>query len=128
VTNEEIVEGEKLIADMRHVLSVLRGTADAEKLVLLARDKWSPWMRSLTKLYQLGVVSHDDIMTLRMDTVWGAAVESERRPDLKSKLTEFVTKEARRVDCILNQTAESLRSSPKPDRRPDTKDDDWGDY
>ena len=109
VTNEEMLEAEKLIADMRRMLDILRGTADVEKLISLARDEWSQWIRSLGRLYQLGAVSDDEIMTLRMDSFWVVAVGLERFPDLKQTFPDLVAKEALSVDGILKQSAESLR-------------------
>jgi hypothetical protein len=108
VTNDEILRVEKLIAGMRHVLSVVCATTDVEKLVALAREEWPAWVRSLGTLYQLGIISPDDIMTVRMDSFWGVAVVIERFPDLKARLTEIVAQEAHRVDSILQQAAQSL--------------------
>jgi hypothetical protein len=108
VANDEILRVEKLIAGMRHVLSVVCATTDVEKLVALAREEWPAWVSSLGTLYQLGIISPDDIMTVRMDSFWGVAVVIERFPDLKARLTEIVAQEAHRVDSILQQAAQSL--------------------
>jgi hypothetical protein len=50
MTDQEILEAEKLIADTRNVLTVLTGTADVEKLIPLVLEKVPRMTRSFIQL------------------------------------------------------------------------------
>ena len=115
MTNDEILEAQKLIAHMRNDLTVLTSTTDAEKLTALVHEKAMRMIGSLGRLRRRHrstvLVSVDDLSRFQngLAVMIAMAEMAERRPDYKAKLIEAVTKYAPIVDAILDKVAQVIR-------------------
>ncbi len=120
MTNEEILEAEKLIAGIRNDLTVLTGTTDADKLVALAPEKADPMLRSFFQLQRRHrstvLVSVQDLSRFQngLLIMMALAEMAERRPDYKMKLLDAVAKQAPIVEAILDKTVQTLRELRPP--------------
>jgi hypothetical protein len=101
MTDEQIEEGQKLIAGMRADLARLAGATDADELIgLLSWDKWMGLMESFVKLVgvtdpalKLGSTGEADGMQNSLIALWAFAERAQRQEEHKAKLVEKVGKE-----------------------------------
>ena len=116
VTNEEILEAEKLIAHMRNDLTVLTSTTDVEKLAALVLEKAPPMICSFVRLrprHRSKVfVGTQDLSRFQngLAVMMALAEMAQRRPDYKAKLIDNVAKQAALVDAILDKVAQVIRA------------------
>jgi hypothetical protein len=131
VTNEEILEAEKLIAHMRNDLTVLTSTTNEEKLIVLLNEKVPRMVGSFWRLYRQNETLKklpDGLLLIRyrlnvfmstQDLSWfqnhvgvmlAIGEMAERRPDYKARLIETVAKNAPLVDAILDKVAQIIRA------------------
>jgi hypothetical protein len=112
MTDQEILEGQKLIASMRGDLSLIAGTTDIEKLIALVLEKKSrldddflqlvelaqPWIRASLD------VSHDmESIQNAIVTITTYAQLASSRPDCRAELTKAVTYWAPVVNSTLGK-------------------------
>src|SRR5215471_18581970 len=113
MTDKEILEAQKFIADMRNVLTVLTGTTDADKLVAAVLEKVTPLF---VRLGQFGVQRRIAIFGPDI-SVWFQEVAvllplaemAQHRPGFKAKLVDAVASNVPRADAILDKSAQALR-------------------
>jgi hypothetical protein len=106
MTDREILEAQKLIADMRNVLTVLMGTTDEDKLLALGREKVPGALKSFSQLYRRHkselMITLEDHLAVEGGLAWFMC------PDDSPKATPGAVKLAHRVDKVLVKTAQAL--------------------
>jgi hypothetical protein len=119
INDQEILESQKLIADIRNVLTDLAGITDPEKLTALVLEK-VPWM--FDGFYQLvrhrptifGSMSDCDTVNIGLAAMQSVAEMAKRDPDWKAKLIPAVAKLSPSIDATLDKVAQVLREkAPK---------------
>ena len=114
MTDKELLEAEKLIADMRNVLTVLAGTTDEEKLIALVLEEVPPLF---DRFDWLGVQRRLAIFGPEYISAWFQEVAvllaiaqlAQRNPNYKRKLVDLAATNAPRADAILNKVEQALR-------------------
>jgi hypothetical protein len=114
----EILEAQKLIADMKNILVVLAGATDADKLIALVREKGP---RMVDKFEELGQQFRPTIFEESPETlkgmesmaIWIVAIMSLSKravdlPDDKAKLVARVAEYAPRIMSGLDKVAQAL--------------------
>jgi hypothetical protein len=122
VTNEEILEAEKAIADIRNDLTVLTSTTDVEKLVALVNERFERMICSFGRLrlrrrdWPNVFMSIQDLSRsqIGLAVMMALAQMAQRRPDYKAKLIDSVPKQAALVDAILDKVAQVIRALKSP--------------
>jgi AcrR family transcriptional regulator len=116
VTNEEILEAEKVIAHIRNDLTVLTSTTDVEKLVALVNERFERMICSFGRLRRRDwpnvFMSIQDLSRFQngLAVMMALAEMAQRRPDYKAKLIDSVAKQAALVDAILDKVAQVIRA------------------
>jgi hypothetical protein len=131
VTNEEILEAEKVIAHMRNDLTVLTSTTNEEKPIALLNEKVPLMIGGFWRLYRAkeilktlpeGRLLHRYRLNVFMSTqdlsrfqnhlaaMLAVGGMAQRRPDYKARLIEDVAKNATIVDAILDKVAQVIRA------------------
>jgi hypothetical protein len=109
MTDQEILEAEKLIADMRNDLALIAGTTDADKLAALVLEKAPHMVDSFTQVIQLGRVRDYQPMKMAMAEIFALADMAQRNPDYKAKLIDSVAKQVPIISSGFDKIAQALR-------------------
>src|SRR5947207_1658959 len=108
MTNEQILEAENLLADIKNELSLIGGTTDVEKLLALVLGKMPHMVKSFLQLSRQrpelsGVddvrkVSDWKTVNNALTVILAIGEMAERRPVYREKLSGIVAREASAVD------------------------------
>ena len=112
MTDQEILEAEKVIVGLKNDLTVIAGTTDAEKLVTLVRDNGRRMRDSFAQLIHhtpmiFGSISDYDTVLIGLLVLWSIPDQATRSVP-KAKLLSEVAQYAPRVDAVLVKTAQTL--------------------
>jgi hypothetical protein len=119
MTDQEILEAQTPIADMRNVLTVLTGTTDADKLIALVLEKVRPLLGDVYRVVQrMGAVSGldhlDDRFNYPLSVLIATAEVVQREPEHKARLVDAVATNVPRIEAVLDKIAQALREkAPK---------------
>jgi len=112
MTDQEILEGQKLIASMRADWALIAGTTDTEKLIAMVLEKKArldddflrlveldqPWIRA-----RLDVSYEIDSIQNAMLTITTYAQLAASRPDCRAELTKIVAEYVPAINSSLDR-------------------------